>query len=287
MEILIFSYHFTVISIIIVTTLATLGSMGRIGIFKNVDASYTKLLVGALLVEMAAAFFGVYRTLPELRLDVSEKYKFEIQYNDLAQGFLSSLKNEDRRLVEYFVNNGQLAEFYDFKSVVEDYERVNDLARIGGTNWLDYYQKLLSKRQQGYVALYDEVFYKEPFVVEKAERLMLRYARIINSSNKTGQGEMWASVSKDKMEGIVVYEFPGDTVPTVLKFTGSRVSNGEGNNKDKMKLSFTQSASAFSTNAGIFLRPSGAFKVELDKTGDAYMGDFFSFGEVRIELWEM
>lgn len=287
MEMLIFSYHFTVIFIIVVTTFATLASMGRIGIFKNVDASYTKILVGALLVEMAAAFFGVYRTLPELRLDVSEKYKFEIKYNDLAKGFLSTLEGDDRRIVEYFVNNGQLAEFYAFKSVVDDYERVNDLARIGGTNWLEYYKKLLNKRQQGYVGLYDEIFYKEPFVVEKAERLMLRYARIINSSNKTGQGEMWASISKDKMEGIVVYEFPGDTVPVVLKFTGSKVSDVDDHKEEKMMLSFTQSASAFSTNAGIFLRPSNAFKVELKKAGDAYVGDFFSYGEVRIELWEM
>lgn len=282
MEVLIFSYHFTVIAIIVVTTIATLGSMGRIGIFKNVEASYTKLLVGALLIEMAAAFMGVYRTLPELKLNISEKYQFEITYNDLADGFLSDLEAEERRLLEHFVKNGQLAEFYQFKKIIEDYERVSDLSRIGGTNWLGYYEKLLTKRQSDYIRLYDEVFYKRPFLVEKAERSMLEYARAINSSKKTGQGEMWASVSKSKMEGIIVYEFPGDTVPTVLNFTGTKDEETE-----TMSLSFRQRASAFSTNAGIFLRPDSSFKVNLTKDGDAYIGDFITYGKVRIELWEI
>lgn len=281
METLIFSYHYTVITIILMTTIATIGGMGKIWIFKNVDASYTKILVGALLIELVAAFIGVYNTLPELKLKVSEKYKFEIEYSDLTKPWVEKLSESDRELVEYFINKGGLKPFLDFKETVEDYELMSDLSRVGGTEWIKYYKdKLIRRKQREHISLYIDIFQSSPFILEQAEQLLFKYTRLVNASSKKGQGDMWASLSKDKLEGIVVYEFPGDLVPTVLEFNGRK-------DKEGMVLSFKQKSSAFPAADQMFLRKEQAFTVPLKLENDVYVGDFLTIGVMKVQLWEL
>lgn len=285
MEILIYSYHFAVISIIIVTFIATILSMAKVGYFANVPQSTTKVLVSALVLELVGAFVGVYKTLPELKFDVSEKYRFEIVYSDLLTPWLENLSEEDKALITPFIHSGGMPTFLNFSRHIEKYRAIKYFSRINGTEWTQDNNRFLTDEQEENVRNFKAIFAESPGKIDRATELMTIYARLKGSSQKTGSGEMWASISGEKMEGIVVYTFPDAIqIPTVLEFDGEKKIK---DHTTKLKLYFTQRMSALSLANKYFARPGGSFRVELELVDGAYIGELNNIGQIEVKLWEL
>ncbi len=285
METLIYSYHFAVIAIIVITFVATILSMAKIGPFANVPTATTKILVASLIVELAGAFIGVYKTLPQLKFDVSEKYRFEISYGDISTSWLNNLSEEDKALVVPFIEDGEMESFLRFSAYVDKYREIKNFSRIGSTHWMEYYAKFMNDEQTEYVNIYRNSYKESPSKVRHALDLMKKYTRMKGSANKTGNGYMWASTTGDKMEGIVVYAFPdGQQIPTVLEFEGQKKRE---KTKIVLQLNFTQRMSALSSAGHFFPRPGGSFSVELEPEGGAYVGPLKTYGKIRIQVWEL
>ena len=285
MEPLIYSYHFTVITMIIITFASTILSMAKIRPFGNVPPATTRMLVVALLVELAGAFVGVYSTLPQLRFDVSENYRFEITYDDILAKWIASVSDEERELIDPFMSTDGMQRFLRFQDYVSKYREIRIFSKRGGTDWLAYYDKFMSDEEEEMIELYRNTFAELPSKIRKAEELLKIYTRMYDSSGRIGTGYMWASTSGDFMKGIVVYSFPGSQrIPTVLKFEGQK-SETEG--EACMMLSFEQSESAFFVGERLYLRPGGGFSVELRESAGAYRGKFEDMGEIRIQEWDL
>lgn len=281
METLIYTYHFTVIAIIIATTIATLGAMTKKGVFANVNDTYTKILVASLLIELAGAFIGIYTTLPELKFKVAEKYMFQMEYSDVAKSWLESKVEEDRGLIDPFINNGGISSFFKFKKIAHDYEQFRDVSRITDQDSLPNFEKVLTKRERQYLDLYINNFNESPTATERAEELLFEYVRLKKSSGKVGRGTMWTSTVKDKLEGIIVYEFPEQITPSVLEFHGKKTS-------DSMVLYFDQKPSVFLAGGIIRRREAHSFNLTLKlNTKNQYEAKLGAFGDMRVQLWEI
>lgn len=292
METLIYSYHFAVIAIILITFVATICSMAKIGPFINVPPATTKVLVASLIIELAGAFVGVYKALPQLKFDVSEKYRFEITYQNITTNWLEELSEEQMALISPFVRTGGVAAFYEFSDYVDKYREVKNFTSRLPDASIGNYANYMTDVQTEYIDIYKTIYGESPQKMATGRALMEKFARYEGSSNKTGTGYMWASNSGDKMEGIVVYTFPdGQKIPTVLEFDGQKIGQDA---EVIFQLNFTQSESALAKSGHYFKRPGGSFSVQLDSedgryhdgTG-TYIGKLSNVGEIRIQLWEL
>ncbi|MFK5971530.1 MAG: hypothetical protein QM487_15625 [Candidatus Marithrix sp.] len=102
-------YHLVFISIFLSTAVVALGAMLKVGIFANVEDKYTKLLAGALLVELVGAVIQSYMTLPGISYNQAEEWGFELQYVNYLDEWKQTLENPlDRQCVDEYVQTRQL-----------------------------------------------------------------------------------------------------------------------------------------------------------------------------------
>jgi hypothetical protein len=262
------------------TAVMTLGAMTQRGIFRDVKEKYTKVLVGALLLELTGAFIAVYTTLPELKLKISEKYMFEMTYTDVASNWLEQQKN-DIHLIQPFINNGGINEFLKFKQTVQDYESYRNVSKITKQDVIDSFKTVLDKKSEEHLRTYTEIYNESPANIEKAEKLLFEHERLLKSSNKVGRGTMWASTASDKLEGIIVYEFPEQVTPSVLEFHGRKSG-------DQMILYFDQKPSVFKAGGTIRRREAASFNLPLTLNDKGqYEAKLGKYGDMRIQLWEL
>lgn len=287
MDALIISYHIAVILIILITFAATILSIAKIGPFAQVSPNTTRILLTALVLELVAAFIGVYKALPELKFDVSEKYRFEIKYADVSSQWLDGLSDVDRQLLAPFIDDLGVSAFYQYLSFADRYRHIKHLSVVAGTDWLGQYLMFLNDEDKEYLDIFVNIYQESPSKLRSAEALIEIYQRKRGSANKTGSGDMWASISGNKMKGIVVYTFPGDQqVPTVLEFEGQMLKEAD---TESLKLDFIQSTSAVVDSGKYFERPGGRFSVKLSKNGkeEVYQGTLKDVGVVKIQVWEL
>jgi len=102
-------YHLVFISIFLGTAVVALGAMLKVGIFASVDDKYTKLLSGALLVELVGAVIQSYMTLPGISYNQAEEWGFELQYVNYLNEWKQTLENPiDRQCVDEYIKTNKL-----------------------------------------------------------------------------------------------------------------------------------------------------------------------------------
>jgi len=102
-------YHLVFISIFIGTAVVALGAMLKVGLFSQVEDKYTKLLAGALLVELVGAVVQSYMAMPGISYNQAEEWGFELQYVNYLDEWKQTLENPlDRQCVDDYVKNHQL-----------------------------------------------------------------------------------------------------------------------------------------------------------------------------------
>ncbi|MBD1388777.1 hypothetical protein IC617_05000 [Neiella sp. HB171785] len=280
---LIFYYHFLVMAIIAATAIVALGGILQIGIFKAVSDSYKKILVGALLVELTAAFIGVYQTLPKLEFKKAEKYAMEIKYSDLITGYVDRIQGYQRSCFDSFHEPNRLASFFRCEGYVNTYTVLSDLTQQNGfqdavTVWLD----TLNDEKRSCISSYDSI----QAVFSECKSVLGRYHRNKSASNGIGKGELYVSVDKNHYEGVASYYFPKETRPVILQISGRMIDD------QHISFRFDQSASAIEFNSRYIPRDPASFEVCLKQNesglyeGKMIIGEGFQCGESNIDEYK-
>ncbi|MDM8568351.1 hypothetical protein QUF50_02315 [Thiotrichales bacterium HSG1] len=103
-------YHLVFISIFFGTAVVALGAMLKVGIFAKVEDKYTKILAGALLVELVGAVIQSYMTLPGISYNQAEEWVFELEYVNYLDEWKQTLDNViDKKCVDDYIRTGQPA----------------------------------------------------------------------------------------------------------------------------------------------------------------------------------
>jgi len=272
-----------VIAIILGTAIVTLGGIIRIGPFKNISDKYTKILVGALLVELIAAFIGVYKTLPQLQFHRAEEYEFEIEYSDFLKQWQETLSQEEKSQLNFFIENkGRrgtcLGAYYDFVRLIDQHHMVSgseDPERA------ERWKNSLSAVDIRYYNFFLEKLHSNLAQLDALRTLLEKYTRYVESSGKIGKGTMYVSYKGINYQGVVIYRFPGVELFTVLECKGYKKEN-------IFELRFEQAPSALAVDNFFIPRPGGTFKTIFTKDKIAqgtYKGEMpNNLGTIRIIL---
>ncbi|MCK5877819.1 MAG: hypothetical protein KAG43_09305 [Candidatus Marithrix sp.] len=103
-------YHLVFISIFLGTSVVALGAMLKVGIFANIEDKYTKILAGALVVELVGAVIQSYMTLPGITYNQAEEWGFELQYVNYLDEWKQTLDSvTDRKCIDEYVKNHEPA----------------------------------------------------------------------------------------------------------------------------------------------------------------------------------
>jgi hypothetical protein len=246
-----------VILIILGTAVVTLGGVVRVGPFRNMNEKITKILVGALIIELCAAFIGVFKTLPQLDFYRAQEYRWEIQYNEFLDGWENSLSESDKIMLSFFKDHKMehrscLAAFYDFKDIIKQYDNI---CKTNNESSIEYWKNSLDKLEEKFLVLYIENLDSNPYKINNIQKLIEKFERYNESSGKSGAGTMYVSFKGDSYQGVVTYRFPGVEAYTVLTCNGFK-------KKNILDLEFIQAASAMPVDNFYIPRPGGSFKVE-------------------------
>ncbi len=253
---LIFLYHIMVILIILGTAIVTLGGVVRVGPFKNMNERITKVLVGALVLELCAAFIGVFKTLPQLEFYRAQEYRWVIKYNDFLQEWESNLPDDKKEILIFFQENkGQharcLAAFYGFRDLVKQYEI---LCRTSDRMNIESWKKNMDRLEEKYISFFKQNMNAEYSRLDNIQELLEKHERYLESSGKVGSGTMYVSFKGENYQGVVTYRFPGVKTYTVLTCEGYK-------KKDTLELEFYQAPSALAVDNFYIPRPEGHFKM--------------------------
>ncbi|GGA71667.1 hypothetical protein GCM10011369_11820 [Neiella marina] len=280
---IIFYYHLLVIAIIAATAIVTLGGILKIGIFKSVPDSYKKLLVGALLVELSAAFIGIYKTLPQLEFKKAEKYAMEIKYSDLITGYIDRVSDYQRSCFDSFQEPNRLGSFFRCEGYVNTYTVLSELTRQDGfQDALQVWLNNLNAEKKSCIDHYDA----DQDVFSECKSVLGRYHRNKIASKGVGEGELYVSVDNNHYNGVASYNFPKETRPVILQISGKKIGD------DHISFRFNQSASAIEFESRYIPRESASFEVCLKQTdrgifeGKMIISDGFKCGESDIESYQ-
>jgi len=253
---LIFLYHYLVMGIIAATAIVALGGILQIGIFKEVSDTYKKILVGALLVEIAGAFVGVYKTLPELDFKKAEKYKIEIKYVDLLNGYVEKMEGYQQSCFKTFKEPNRLASFFRCEEYVNTYNVLRSLAPQNGfKDSVSTWKQNISGEKKSCIEDYEKI----SGIFSECKSVLGKYYRYTLASNGVGKGEVYVSLNKDFYEGVVNYRFPREEQAVILELSG-KIVGGE-----YLSFRFDQSASALEFKSNYIPRDSASFEVCLKR----------------------
>ena len=253
---LIFFYHFLVMAIIASTAVVALGGILQIGIFKSVSDTYKKILVGTLLVELAGAFIGVYKTLPDLEFKKAEKYKIEIKYTDLVSGYVDKVKGYQKGCFDSFQEPNRLASFFRCDDYVNTYNVHNNLIlQDSFKNAAVTWRTSLNGEKKSCIDNYEKI----SGIFSECKSVLGKYYRYTKASNGVGKGEVYVSVDKGHYDGVANYYFPKESQPVILEISGKHIG------KDHISFRFDQSASAIEFKSRYIPRDSASFEVCLKK----------------------
>ena len=128
---------YTIVFLIIFsgTVVATIMGAAKIKPFHKMPDKWVKILIGPLIVEVAFAVIGVYKSFNEHPV---ERYKLVIHYNDFINDWLNTLDQKSKGCIQaYNESNRQLNSLEpNCQKVAEGFERKNFANKSTGTGHL-------------------------------------------------------------------------------------------------------------------------------------------------------
>lgn len=132
-------YSLSFLALFAITVFVTLMGAAKIRPFHNMPDKVVKILVGSIVVELAVAVIGVYKSFNE---NPVKRYRFVVHYGDFLDSWIANLGEEDRRcLQEYRLTDQKLTDLISkCREVAEAYERKQDANKTTGRGYLYLYR---------------------------------------------------------------------------------------------------------------------------------------------------
>jgi len=144
-EYVILAFYIVFLVIFFLTAMVALGGILKCGPFKNMDPMHTKLLIGALLIELTGAVLLTYRNLSLPDWQETLSYQLSMTYVDYIDDWKMSLTPFQIDCIELYDNGYSPSTCQD---IIESYKKIKSVIGDEGVGEL-YLEKVTGLTRQG------------------------------------------------------------------------------------------------------------------------------------------
>jgi hypothetical protein len=141
------AFYVAFLFIFFLTVLVVIGVIIKIGPFKNINASYTKWLVGIFIIELAGIFILTYKDSFKPTKKIIQPYKLAIHYRDCIKDYRESLDFDQRNCLNMYYDVGEdiIPGEEKCNDVINEYKKLKEIANEFGRG--DIYLDVRSERK--------------------------------------------------------------------------------------------------------------------------------------------